>query len=370
MSFRLWSCACLFGWAAFGWSGPAEHSAQDAEKPDGRAIELSEAGSGDLATNLPRLGVRSDPLKDRQKDSFKPLKPFKLDDSAEGSLVAPVRPPASRHVAETKRDKERREREQDREKNWVFATPEELMAGPTVEEIFNLPQVGEDGLEKKRLSLVEQYYQDPDRGRHGGTNQASLADSRQGSQPMARQQPAKLFGAAPASSDDAKLAGELGRAELSLKQWLGSDSTNAAPALGQSRSTFSDIFGLGGSSPSPEQTSAQRARMDELRQSLGVPSLSPKASGADLLNSLGAPPDSSRRSANPFGGVDGFGGAPRHSAFDGQWGGVRPLPGATSLPDVYGRSFGAPGLQPGTPKIEPVNPVPTGPVIVVPRRTF
>src|ERR1035441_1606605 len=78
---------------------------------------------------------------------------FTPKSSLEGVVAPPPRPPAE-SVIQSKRVRELLERR----KNWVFMTPEDLLAGPTVDDILKTPQYDANGEEKKELSPMLAYY--------------------------------------------------------------------------------------------------------------------------------------------------------------------------------------------------------------------
>ena len=358
MSFRVSSFAWLLGLDMLAWSGLPAHGAPAQGQPEGRVIELSEPASSEVTTNLQQLATKQYGLKELETDPFKPAKPFKLENSLEAVTAPLIRQP-SRPVVPSKKEMERRERQ----KNWVFMTPEELMAGPTPEEIFNLPEYGEDGQEKKKLSLVEQFYNSLDRQRNSGNNNTN---SRTGGPAGWRQQPVSRDEEAP--PEDAKPSGDVSEREQTLKKFFGSEADNKALAPAASRGTFSDIFGLGGNSPAPERTSEQKARMEEFKQLMGLPAFGDPR--PDSFGALGGFTDPTRRPVNPMGGLDGFSGSARRNAFEAPLGAANPLFTPGGLVEVNGRSFAAPGLQFSAPKVEQPKTPPPGPAFTPPKRAF
>src|SRR2546426_8187858 len=126
------------------------------EPPHGRPIEFSDPKSSEITTNLHQLSIKRGGLRDFEVDLTKPFQQgfssrSSLDGIAEQQIHYYSPPPMIRF----KKAKELLERE----KNWALMNPEDLTKGPTPEEIFNLPEYGPDGKEKKKGSAVERFYE-------------------------------------------------------------------------------------------------------------------------------------------------------------------------------------------------------------------
>ena len=138
-------------------------SAQAGGKQRGRSIEFSEPKSDEVTTNLHQLTSKKDGLKQLEEDLYKPLQIVHAQEFARRRRRSASPPPAG-PVIQSKRAKELLERR----KNWVFMSPEDLLAGPTVEEILKAPEYDADGQEKKELPPLERYYQRLAAKRPGG----------------------------------------------------------------------------------------------------------------------------------------------------------------------------------------------------------
>ena len=109
-------------------SGLLVCNAQPGGKQRGRPIEFSVPRSDEVTTNLHQLMSKPDGLKQLEEDLYKPLQLFAPQSSLDGVVALPTRPPPT-PVIQNKRVKEMLERR----KNWVFMSPEDLLAAPTVE---------------------------------------------------------------------------------------------------------------------------------------------------------------------------------------------------------------------------------------------
>src|SRR6516162_4530540 len=142
--------ACLL----WGWGCGA------ADPQRGRPIEFSDPRSAEITTNLNQLSKRGG-LRELEADLFKPLQSFSVKGSLDGVEEAPPVGMASRARSLTKKERERLEQR----RNWYLNSPDDLTKGPSVEEIFNLPDYGPEGKEKSKKTPIEKYYERLDRER-------------------------------------------------------------------------------------------------------------------------------------------------------------------------------------------------------------
>ncbi len=353
----------IFSLASFKWGVPVSVAmlamqavcwGQNPAKPQkGRSIEFSDSAGIAAATNL-NLGSKSEQLKEWEKDVVKPFESFNAKSSLDGVTAPPpmFTPPAS---PQSKKYKELLERR----KNWVFMTPEDMTAGPTTAEIFNLPDYDENGVEKKEQSALDRFYHQMDK--------RSKAESR-------RKEDDGVLGLHKKGSsrkefeseeEDADARG-LRESEQSVrKMFEGSkigDNT-LSPLL--KPQTLSDVFGFKPATVE-ERTPAQKARMEEFRQlltpgSAGSPSLQPFSAP---YNAGGGLPDS--RSGAVVGGLDS---GPLRPSFPSVVGTINP---------TIGPSLGVKALEGGlkpvgslaptrieTPKVNSATPL-----FTVPQRKF
>jgi hypothetical protein len=334
-------------------------------KEGGRALGISEPTTSQVTSNLHQLSAKKDGLKQLEDDLFKPLKKtFSPQDSLDGVLVRPTRPSGGT-VIPSKKVKELLEKQRD----WVFMSPEELTAGPTVEEIFNIPDFGPDGLQKKKLSPMERYYfnqLDPssvtnytklrERDRKGRYSSTTTKDEEDETD----------------SNDDSKPPARSGDREGNVKRFFEPDPEKTDPNAPPDHGTLSDIFGLGLTKPSPELTKAQNSRMDEFKQMLGLPSTPASVEAFRALSGLAEP---APKLANPFGSGGGSLSPPLPTALGSPFGAINPAPGAGTLPDMNWKgldqpNFSQPSLAPAMPKVDLPSLTPPAPNFNLPKRAF
>ena len=158
-------------------------SAQPAGNGRGRSIEFSAPRSDEVTTNLHQLTSKKDSLRQLEEDLYKPLQSFAPRGSLDGVIAPPVRPPSTT-VIQSKRAKELLERR----KNWIFMTPEDLMNGPTTEQLLKTPEYGADGKEKEERPAFERYYERLGEKRPAGQAKEEdvFSSSRKANQPDGR----------------------------------------------------------------------------------------------------------------------------------------------------------------------------------------
>jgi len=368
MTLRLSIGRLLLASTVFAGSGWLTWQVGAAEGKEGaRALGISEPTTSEVTSNLHQLNAKRDGLKQLEEDLFKPLKKtFSPENSLEGVLMGPTRPSGGT-VIQSKKVKELLERQKD----WVFMSPEDLTAGPTAEEIFNITEYGRDGLEKKKLSPMERYYFNGLEHK-GATNSAKLRERDRkghyyGSTGMREE------GEEADSNEESKHSGKSGEREDRLNRFFEPDPEKSEQSATAGHGTFSDIFGLGLTKPSPEWTKAQNSRMEEFKQMLGLPPT--PASGVEAFRALNGIAEPMPKLANPFGGPDGSLSPPQSSGFGSPFGTISPAPGAGALPAMNWKgldqpAFGQPSLTPAMPKVELPNLTPPAPNFNVPRRAF
>jgi hypothetical protein len=132
----------------------------------GPAIKFSEPKNESVSTNL---NPYADTIRNNLRQLEEGVSPrIGVFNQAEIETIArPVlRPPP---VIQSKRVRELL----DRQKNWVFISPEEQATELTEEEMMGVTLLDEQGQKKTSISPLEKYYQNLDRAQAGGTNQLS-----------------------------------------------------------------------------------------------------------------------------------------------------------------------------------------------------
>jgi hypothetical protein len=344
MSFRPTQSTCRFPFAALALIGVLAGSVQAEDKQPGTTNAVGTA----RARQSP---ASQDGLKQLEDDLFRPLQGFSPKSSLDGVMVPPTSRPTP-PVRQSKRAKELSERR----KNWAFTDPEDVTGSGALEEMYQLPEIGPDGQEKKKLSPLEQFYRNLDRqrSRRSGFGN-SKEDSLSGLRP-------RFDGRDEANTgDDPKDSSGLSEAEQKLKKLFGSDATSRAAAAAPSRNIFADIFGAGEDVPTPEDLKKKKRHTQELIQFYG---LSPApTTGTGLFDPLG--PAKADASVVP-GGLP----TPSHAdAFSGQSSGtINPLFSPGAVAGVNPRAFSPPSLTPTLPITEP--PKAAAPVFAIPQRKF
>jgi hypothetical protein len=358
MSFRLCTLQVCRATVTLALTGLLVCSARAAERQRGRPIEFSVPRSGEVTTNLHQLTNKKDGLRQLEEDLYKPLQSFTPKSSLEGVVAPSVRPPAP-SVMQNKRVKELLERR----KNWVFMTPEDLVGGPTVDEILKTPQFGADGQEKKDLPAFERYYQ-------------RLAAKRPAMNKPTQAGDDELFGAPRksnpqdnlASPDDSDLPSGLRESAEALKKLFEPGGNDSPFARATAHSDFSDTFGLGANTLSKEQLHEHQKFMDEYR-SVVDPSWRPPAVAtpgnplaivADTAPSAGKPPAVLPSLPSP---------APRRG-LDAQSDVINPMLGPVGLPDVNAQALGQTRPTPAFPQVGSTRVAPATPTFTVPKRSF
>jgi hypothetical protein len=327
-------------------------TAQAGGRERGRPIEFSEPKSDEVTTNLNQLTNKKDSLKELEGEFYRAMRSFSGNSSLDAMPAPPVRQPSG-PVIPSKRAKELLERR----KNAVFLTPEDLVAAPTAEQLFKLPEYGPDGVEKQTKAPIERYYESLDAKRAAAlkANRSKDDDSLS---------PAGMSGGRNASAlrEDTELPAGLKEREQELRKLFKSE--NAEPTFAPAstkRSSFSDIFGLGEAAPSREQTLKHKRDMQEFQSFLDSSHM-PAANSA-TPNPFGGSSDAQRRAANPFGAPEtSFGG-------NNALGPINPIFSPTGPGDVNAAVLGQPSLTPLLPKTEsPKTPPP--PTFAAPKRPF
>jgi hypothetical protein len=356
MSIRLLSVRIGSGLVAVAVGSLLLCSAQAGPKPRGRAIDFSEPKSDEVTTNLHQLTSKKDGLKQLEDDLYAPLQMFSPKSSLDGVPAPAPRPPATSAI-QSKRAKELLERR----KNWMFMSPEDLLAGPTVDDILKTPRYDANGKEKKELEPMERYYQ-------------RLATKRPGTKNINESTVDDLFSPAKASNprdqtdshDDSNLPSGIRESASALKQLVEPDA--GADRFGQNapQNGFSDTFGLARTAPTKEQTLAHKTYMDEYRSLIDPGWRQPAtASPSGSLPSLA---DTARTPGRPVTSLGGLPTPATHRGLDAQMDITHPMLGPAGLPDVNALALGQPRLAPALPKVE--SPKRVTPTFTAPKRAF
>src|SRR5258706_2183033 len=248
-----------------------------------RGVELPRPSGKELVPDVNRLTAERAGREQLEKDLAKPpisaLDNSPLHNSLKGIAPRPSRPAVL--AVPNRRAQELMERR----KNWIFMRPEDLTAAPSAEEMFNLPESREDGAAKKKLSPLDRYYTNMKRERKGAGKSGVDGELGRRNRTGLDDEPGSQDDSSPTTDYEEE------RPRGLFESDLGSSGRSS------SHGGLSDIFGLGEKKPTPERSSAQKARMEEFKQLLGLPP-SVQALGADPLHPLAGLNDAGPRAAN------------------------------------------------------------------------
>jgi len=318
------------------------HEAKAAEKQRGRSIEFSDRKSSEVATNLNQMGSRKDGLRQLEDDLGKPFQTFNPKSSLDGVFNVPTYPQPNGPVIPSKRARELL----DKQKNWIFLTPEDIGGALKEEEIFKFRKYDKDGQEKKEATPLEKFMEREEAERNPNSKKNDKNEKMDSKEyDLTAFVKRKEF---KPGYDESALPESLRDSEQSLKKLFDSDSPSSLAPVSPANS-FSDVFGLGSSAalkPATENPNIAKYR--------------------ELLDQRAPVP------ANPFGAMSGVSSMSPLDSFGARHDSFTPAPafGTVSLPT--GPSFfdakslnPAPASRIDTPRIGP--PTPT---FAVPQRKF
>ena len=332
---------------------------QTALAQGGRPIEFSEPKNSELTTNLHQLTTKKDTLKLLEENLSKSLQPFSPNRAIEDEYLPLPRPSTGSNIS-SKRARELMERR----KNYMFMTPEDLMKGPSAEEVFKLPEYTTDGQDKKKLTPLEQYYQRQDTKYNPVRKPKDSSDeSLMGS--VSKANPREIT----APREETTLPESLRNTEQALKQLFGTaTATENGSAPAPRRNPYSDIFGLGEVTPSPVDAQKHKRFMESLTSfNDPIPRSTP---GLDGLSAVGGGLGIAPRPIQPVAPVVDLPATKPREAWDTQLGTINPVFSPTGPQDVNAQLFGQTAVAPSAPKTEaPRSPIAT-PTFTSPRRPF
>ena len=362
MSFSLASLHLCFVTAALTLSSLLVCSGQTRGGERGWPIEFSSPRGEETNNALNELPSRREGLKQLEDDLYRPVQSFSPQSSLDGVAVRPAGPPAG-PVIQNKRVKELLERR----KSWVFTISEDVMKGPTGEEVLKAPQYGPDGQEKKETPAFERFYQRLADKRSGAENlRASQSDAQFGS-PAKENQRDEL-----AATEDSDLPGNLKESAEALRKQFepGSKDSPFNPFVQiAAHGDLVDTFGLAAKNPfSKEQMQDQQKFMDEYH-SLLDPSWHPPAAATpsipfSTVTSAGLP------AWKPATGLSSSPSLTPSKGFDLPLDVVNPVLGPPGLPDLNAQALGQASPTMALPKAETTRVAPIAPSFAVPTRAF
>ena len=328
MSIRHSGLRIGWGMAAALWCALAVCGAQAADRNGGRPIEFTSARSDEVTTNLHQFSSKNANLKQLEEDINQPFRSFNPESSLEG-VTAPIPQRPAPSLIESKRAKELLERR----RNWVFMRPGDLVAEPTIEDILKAPDYGTGDHDKFDLGAMGQFYNRLATKRSSLDRPSESADD-------------DLFGPPkkPNATDDVAaqsdliLPAELKESALALKKKFDLDKIDDPSARSGVRSSFSDPFGLGISTPSKEEAEQHKKFMDGYRE-LVDPTWRPTAAPNPFSKPVGFA-DATQPAKSPGSGFATAASPATHRALDAQADILNPILGPPGLPDVNARALG------------------------------
>jgi hypothetical protein len=343
--------------------------AQNTQTPrsHGRRLEVSDPKSGINVTNFNTIGSPNDPIKQWEDEVSRPFKGFTPVDQGmlEGVVVPPPRAPAG-PVIQNKKVQELLEKK----KNWAFMNPEDLTATPTAEQILNVKEYGEDGKEKRPSTSLQRFYQRLDKEKQKGFKlDTKDAEALLGGDPRRER-----VSGVDDEEDDPRFSKTSQRDGSARHTGFEPDKSSLTPdtfSTTMRRGSLSDIFGLGdaGASATPETLKAQKARLDEYRQFIGLPAN--PAPAFEGFNPLSAAEETTRNYISPG---SSLGMAPAAGSGGDVFGGARlsptaTLPAGSSLSDAA-HSAGTFNPPSSLPRPEPPRATPPAANFTAPKRVF
>jgi hypothetical protein len=254
---------------------------------------------------------------------------------------------------------------QDRRKNWVFMTPEELVTGKSLEETLDGKGQSDEGKEKALVSPMERYLQNLYLPKTSKNRSSSNAKT---SSPFAS---GKDDANADSDSEDdlsSDLPPGMRETQRSLQKSLRSGETKNRAAQRKNSSIFSDVFALEREKPSVAEEEMEKARLEAYKRSLGLaatPVFSSKSMAA-----FADPNDPVRTILNPGGVMDSSPGGSQANGAGPKSSGVSGVPNSL-FSDSASKAAGASSLTPVLPKAAPQKSLlPPQPTFAAPRRSF
>jgi hypothetical protein len=358
MSVRLSSGPIWLGAATLVLSGVVVVSAQSGGTGRGRPIEFSVPRGGEVTTNLQQLTSKPDDLRQLEEGFSKPMQPFTPQGSLDGVVAPPTRPPASATI-QSKRVKELLERR----KNWVFMTPEDLLAAPTVEEILKAPQLGPDGQQDKELPALERYFQRQAVKRSAADNPLDSGSADLFGQPKQSDSRDEL-----AVQEDTSLPSSLRETAEALSKLFQPGGSDSPFTQGAAHGDFSDTFGLGNNPLTKDQMQQHKKLMDGYNALVDPNWRPPAITGPGAFPAIY--PDRAAPAGLPATGLPSVQNPALNHGLEAQADILNPRLGPAELPDLNAKALGLTRPSSALPKIDSTTVPPPAPSFEAPRRVF
>ena len=313
------------------------------ELPEGKPVKYSDPADKNEASDASSTQSQNELLEKLRAAT--PNRKGSLDGLPAPSVVPPVQ-----SVVPDSKTQEM----MDRRKDWIFSPPEQLILGRDKSSTTEVESSGTEDRNKQKLTPMEEFY----------LNLVSPASkSSRGDRDLKEKEDSR----APAGLRDR---------EDQLKQLIMSESPGNASSLSGVRASGFDLLGSR-NAPLTEQNLAQKARTEEFRQLIGLPS--PQTSMKELLFPTPKPAsDSTQPSFSPDPNRIGLPGSSKTTeplgGFSPQDQVVGIIPSAPQLADMNAQVLNPAILSGGSMKVDtkPVqlSPTPPRPTFTAPRRVF
>jgi hypothetical protein len=326
-------------------------SAQSPGKQRVRPIEFSPARSDEVTTNLHQLTSRKDGLKQLEEDLYAPLQHFTPHSSLDGVMAPPPPRSPAQSAVQSKRVKDLLERRN----NWVFMTPEDLLAGPTVDEVLKKPEYGPDGRDKQDRSAAERFYE--------------RIKPKRSTKPSKETSNEDIFNFTKKSARRDTTSPELNEQDLpdgvrdSVKALFEGDEQPSP--FSEKAKIPTDMFGTPVKPQTLEQIAEHKKYMDQYH--MLVDSSWRPPTGPSLLSTL---PDPAAATPKPMTASPGLPSSSPYKAQDDQLNVLAPLLGPPVLPDVNARALGQTRPASTVPTVEPRRVIPPPANFSAPKRSF
>jgi len=328
----------------------------DEKKTEARP-DTSEQKSSVPPTNSPSFKPKQNGLKQLEQDLFRPFETIAPQGSLDGAFVPPM--PETRPATSSVQNK--RKELMERRRDWVFETPEEILAGPSTDDLINGRDNEKKSDDKSNLSPLERFYErlynkDKKEITRKGKKRDDLYDSQKPTTPSDKTD----------TDDDSDLPFSVRETQREMRKLFAPKERKGDSTAEPGRNSFSDVFGLGKTTRSREEIEIQRERMDRYKDLLGLP-LTPKFENDPLKqfrDIVGTSPRNAFVST-----MDSSGSLPQQSLFGSQPATAIGAPNTSFLPEGA-QVHTTPSLAPVLPKLEPPKSLPPPVTFSVPRRQF
>ncbi|MCW5556104.1 MAG: hypothetical protein KIS67_28605 [Verrucomicrobiae bacterium] len=331
-------------------------------------IIFSDPKGDPVSSNLNFIATQKLNLKSLE-DEFK--KPFSISGPGAAGSTAPL----PLHLPQPNLNRQQLRELFERERDWIFQSPEDYESDLTAEKIFKIPEYGEDGQVKQKEGAVERFYQRLDeeraqvnRAREDAGNSVLFGNQESfgfaASRDLLELHRLKPGGNVANRSEANPVSGAAFISPDEIMRRLATGN-NDSPLLGALTSAdLSDLLSAGKLELLP-QAAAQQARMEEFRQLLEPRAGSVLAGEAtsELLSRSPSTSPSLDTSRSPSPLPEGAGFAAPGSLYPRAGVPERPQALITTTP-------GRPGSATGESIADPVRTVTPPPTFSLPKRAF